>query len=115
MRNHFSASTGGQPIQIAQVATLGDTIHTATSDGALIDRLWIYVTNTSNTEQTITFEWGTAGAGNQIKVPVPCNDTILAIPGVALGGEAFQVVTAFATLTNVLNVFGYFQREQSAS
>jgi hypothetical protein len=110
MTDHLSGSTNGRPIQITQVATLGDTIHTAVATAGFVDKVWIYLSNTNNVQETVTIEFGAAGAALELDFVVPANDTTLAVAGFAIGGAAGQVITAYATLANVVNVAGYFER-----
>jgi hypothetical protein len=112
LRNHLSGSTNGQPIQVTGTNSAGAvTIHTATSTSTQIDRLFIWASNIGTTEETLTLEFGSTGAGNEIDIPVPCGDTILVVPGWALGGAASQVVEAYATTGSVINITGYIERE----
>lgn len=110
--DHLSGSTNGRPIQITGINTAAAvTIHTATATATEVDKVWCWVTNTSANEVTVTFEFGTPGAANEIHFQVPANDTILAIGGAAIGGAAGQLIEAYAGVINVLNVFGHIERQ----
>ncbi len=106
----LSGSTRGRPIQIAATATLGTTIHTATTTAGQLDRLFLWLTNTSSAAVTVTIEFGAAGTGLNVKIVVPANETVLAIDGAVIGGAATDTVTAFASTTNVINAFGRVER-----
>jgi hypothetical protein len=106
----LSGSTRGRPIQIAATATLGTTIHTATTTSGQLDRLFLWLTNTSSSAVTVTIEFGAAGTGLNVKIVVPANETVLAIDGAVIGGAATDTVTAFASVTNVVNAFGRVER-----
>lgn len=106
----FSASTRGRPVQITATATAGTTIHVATTTAGQIDRIYIYLTNTSSSAVTVTFEFGTTGAANNVSVQVPANATILAIDGAVIGGAATDTVAAFASTGSVINAIGRVER-----
>lgn len=110
--DHLSGSTNGRPIQITGTTTgTAVVLHTATATVTEIDKVWIWITNTSAVQETVTIEFGTAGAGFEIDFKVPANDAILAVAGAAIGGAAGQSIEAFATTGSVLNAFGHIERQ----
>ena len=103
----LSASTNGRGVKVAATATAGTTIHTA--DATALDEIVTYVTNTSSTDCSLTFEFGgTTSPDDNMKFIVPANETIPCIPGIPLTGSV--VVRAFAAVANVLIVFGFVNR-----
>lgn len=106
----LSGSTRGRPIQITATATLGTTLHAATTTAGEQDRIFIDLTNTSTAAVLVTIEFGAAGAGNQILVQVPPEDTLTAIDGKMLGGAATDTITAFAATGSVINAIGRVER-----
>lgn len=110
--DHLSGSTNGRPIQITGTATgTAVLLHTAVAAATEVDKVWIWVSNTSAVQETITIEFGTAGAGFELDFKVPANDTILVVAGAAIGGAASQLIEAYATTASVLNVFGHIERQ----
>tara|TARA_R110000772_G_C13310120_1_gene439939 strand:+ start:22069 stop:23541 length:1473 start_codon:yes stop_codon:yes gene_type:complete len=106
----LSGSTRGRPISIVATATLGTTLHVATTTAGELDRVFIDLTNTSAVDVLVTIEFGAAGAGNEIDVTVPANTTIPAVEGMVLGGAATDTITAFADTTAVINAVGRVER-----
>ena len=106
----LSGSTRGRPIQITATSSTGTTLHTATTTAGQIDRVFIYLTNTSSAAVTVTIEFGTTGAGSEMDVIVPANETILAVDGAVIGGAATDTVSAYATTGSVINAFGRVER-----
>jgi uncharacterized protein CbrC (UPF0167 family) len=106
----LSGSTRGRPIQITATASTGTTLHTATTTSGQLDRIFIYLTNTSTAAVTVTIEFGTTGAGNEMDIIVPANETILAVDGAVIGGAATDTITAYATTGSVINAFGRVER-----
>jgi hypothetical protein len=107
----LSGSTRGRPIQITGTNSAGAvTIHTATTTAGEIDRVFIFLTNTSTSAVTVTFEFGTTGVGNELDIVVPANETVMAINGAVIGGAATDVIEAYATTGSVVNVIGRVER-----
>jgi hypothetical protein len=110
--DHLSGSSNGRPIQITGTATgTAVTLHTAPVASTEIDKVWIWITNTSSIQETVTIELGGPGLGNELDFKVPANDTILAVAGAAVGGAVSTIIKAFATLGSVLNAFGHIERQ----
>lgn len=106
----LSGSTNGKGILVAATATLGTTIHTATTGTSNIDEITLYAVNTSTSAVKLTIEWGEATAPNgNIEYTVPAEDGLYLItPGLKLQNSL--VVTAFAGTTNVLVIHGWVNR-----
>jgi hypothetical protein len=109
MKENFSDSTDGQPIQIAATSTPGTDIHDTTA--SQFDQITIDLTNTSDIAEEVTIEFGGTGAGNQVKVTVPAQDTMRAVDKAVIGGSVtVRTIAIFATTTNVINAFGFVER-----
>lgn len=106
----LSGSTRGRPIQIAATSSPGTTLHTATTTTGQLDRVYVYLTNTSASAVLVTIEFGTTGSGNEMDIIVPANDTIVAVDGAVIGGGLTDTITAYAATTNVINAFGRIER-----
>jgi hypothetical protein len=106
----LSGSTNGKGIKIVQTATLGDTLHTAPAGTTSIDELELFITNNHTIPVTLTIEWGTATvAEGNIVLPIPSkNGLTYIVPSLLIQNSL--VITAFASVTNVLLVFGSVKR-----
>lgn len=103
----LSGSTNGRPIKVAATATAGTTLHTA--HATALDEITIYLTNTDTVDRVATIEFGgVTSPDDLVKITVPAQDTILAIPGVPVTGAV--VVACFAAAANVINAIGYVNR-----
>lgn len=102
-----SASTNGAPVKIAATATAGTLFHTASASAE--DEIYLYLANTDTVQRLVTIEWGNATApDSNIVIPVPAQDTVLAIAGVPLTNSL--TVKAFADAANKVNMYGYVNR-----
>lgn len=107
----FSGSTRGRPIQITGTTSGGaNTLHTATTTSGQVDKMFMWLTNTSTAAVTVTVEFGTTGVGNELDYVVPGNETIIAIDGAVIGGAATDTIKAYATTASVVNAFGRVER-----
>lgn len=104
-KNLLSESTLGEPIQISATSSSGELLHTAVDGYANFDELWIYASNTSASNVTLTIELGSTGLSYEVDVIVEANNTALVVPGVPMQGGG--TVRAYASATNVINVFGW--------
>lgn len=107
----LSGSTRGRPIQITGTNSAGaNTLHTATTTSGQVDRLFVYLTNTSTSAVVVTIEFGTTGTANELKVVVPANATIEAVAGAVIGGGSTDTIKAYAATGSVVNAFGRVER-----
>jgi len=107
----FSGSTRGRPIQITGTTTgTANTIHAATTTTGQLDRVFIFLTNTSVSAVIVTIEFGTTGLGNEAYIVVPAKETVLAVDGAVLGGAATDTIKAYAATGSVVNVLGRVER-----
>lgn len=106
-KNCLSGSTNGKAIKIVQTATPGTAVHTATSSSSSWDEVWIYAVNTYSSSVTLTLEWGSYTApDNNIPIVIPAYSGILLVaPGFILQNSL--AITAFASVANVIMVYGY--------
>ena len=109
-----AGSTGtGLAIKVAQTATAGTAIHTASTTTTTIDEIWLYAVNTSTSSVKLTIEWGEATApdGNIEVTILPEAGLVTVIPGLLLQGNATaKVVRAFAATANVICIHGFVNR-----
>lgn len=109
-KDKLSGSTNGKGIKVVAIATLGTTIHTAVSGTSSFDEIWIWVYNGHTVSVNLTIEWGEA--------TVPDGNTFIAIPNksgrfLIIDGRLLNnslVVTAFASVANVLVIDGYVNK-----
>lgn len=109
----LSGSTDGAGILVAQTASAGTTIHTASTTTTTFDEIWLYAVNTDTTARKLTVEWATTTAPNgNIELTVqPESGLFLVVPGLVLKGNATPlVVRAFAAAANVIVIHGYVNR-----
>lgn len=109
----LSSSTDGRAIKVANTATAGTTIHTASSVSTHFDEVWLYAQNTDTTARKLTIEWGGVSAPDDlIEITIPAESGLtLVVPGLVLKGNATpRVVSAFAANANVITIHGYVNR-----
>jgi len=106
----LSSSTDGMGIKIVATATAGTAIHTAPTDTAQFDEVWLWAVNTDTVNKTLTVEFGGATAPDQnIVMTIPSKSgPVLVVPGLILKGNATpKTVKAFAETANVITVTGF--------
>jgi hypothetical protein len=110
----LSGSTQGKGIKIAAIATPGTMLHTTGTSVAILDVVWLYLTNSDTSARKVTIEWGgVAVPDDNIEVTIPAEGGLtLAIPGLTLvgTGAAGNIIRAFCATTNVVMAFGYVDR-----
>ena len=109
LKRKLSGSTDGLPIKITQVATAGDTIHTAvagTTPGTF-DEIWLWAYNGDTVSRNLTIEFGGASVPDQniVLTLAAKSGLILIVPGLIL--QNGKVVTAFASAANVVTISGF--------
>lgn len=102
----LSGSTNGDPIAVAATATPGTTVHTsrAVTAAGSMDEVWLWLTNQTSNDAVATVELTTTTGSKNIKVTVPANDSVLAIPGVPVRNAG--VVGVFGA-ASTFAAFGY--------
>lgn len=106
----LSASTDGRAIKVAATATAGTTIHTGSTNTAVLHEVWLYAMNTDTTARKLTIEWGsTSSPDDLIELTVPAESgLVLVVPGLLIKGNASAlVVRAFAASANVVTINGF--------
>jgi len=107
-------SSSGIPIAVAGITSGSPTtIHTTQNSATAFDEIWLYATNTDSAARTLTIQYGGSGTINQIQQTIPANSGLtLIIPGLILAGTGSvgNTVTAYASVTNVVNISGYVNR-----
>lgn len=106
----LSGSTNGRPIKIAQSATPGTLIHTATSSSGVLDEVWLWATNTDISARKLTIELGgVTSPDDLIEVTIPAESGLYQIlPGLVLNGGV--VIRCFVSSANTVNVVGFVNR-----
>lgn len=106
----LSGSTDGRPILVAATASAGTTIHTGSSTSTTIHEVWLYASNPSNAQRTLTIQWGGTTSPNDhfVLFLPPQSGLIVIAPGLILKGNATPlVIRAFADSANQVNISGY--------
>ena len=109
----LSGSTNGKAFLIDNV---GVTIHTAAAGTGTTDRIWVWATNTTGAACTITVYHGAVVAANIIghAIPITANGVpVLIVPGIPLNNAT--VLSAVASVTNVVSVAGYVDRQTTGT
>jgi len=108
-KRKLSGSTDGMPIKVVATATLGTTIHTsvAGTTAGTFDEVWLYAYNGHTTTVTLTIEYGGATVPDQnIIITLAAKSGLtLIVPGLIL--QNAKVVTAFASVANVITLSGW--------
>jgi hypothetical protein len=107
----LSGSVDGKQIKVTGVNTAASVlIHTAIEGTVGKDEIWLYATNSQATQVDLALEWGGVVVPDDlIKVSIPGKAGLfLVIPGLTLQNS--RVITAFASVANVLMISGYVNR-----
>ena len=110
-KQKLSGSTDGKGIKItSNTGGSGDTIHTAVTGTTDYDEVWIYAYNSSASSVNVTIEFGgTTSPDNVITQAVPAQSGLyLLVPGLPLHNAS--VVSAYASVVNVVTVYGFVNR-----
>ena len=107
------SATAADDGQAFPVVSSHDTVHTGPSLATSYDEIWIYASNASASDVTLTIGWGEEPSTND-DLEIVMNVTAktgyhMLIPGLILKGNASTalVVTAYASATNAVNLTGY--------
>jgi len=109
----LSGCTQGTGIKLTDTGTSGNTdagylIHTAVTGTTDIDEVWLYASNVNTAAVVLTVEFGGVDTDDKIIATIQPNETVLVVPGFPIHNGLF--VKAFASVANVINVFGYVNR-----
>lgn len=106
-KEFLSGSTNGRPIEVAQTATAGTLLHTASASAK--DEVWLWATNNDTEDRVLTIEFGGVTAtDDHIVETIPAKSTVLVVPGAPISNSL--AVRAFAAAANVINCFGHVNR-----
>jgi hypothetical protein len=105
----LSGSVNGTGILLENTPSTPTLIHTV-AIAPTIDEIWIWAVNTTGTQQTATFFFGSVNAGkDKIVITLEPNEGLVTVvPGLPL--TAGVTVNAFCGNSNAVNVFGYVNR-----
>tara|TARA_R110000868_G_C10714627_1_gene750264 strand:+ start:184 stop:534 length:351 start_codon:yes stop_codon:yes gene_type:complete len=105
----FSESTDGMGVLVVATATTGTSIHTAGSGTTNWDEVWVYANNSHSADVLLTIEYGGVAAKDLVQFTVPLKSGLnLIIPGLIL--QNAKVITAFASVANVIGLTGFVNR-----
>jgi len=106
----LSGSTNGRVIPVVATSTPGTLIHTA--HATALDEVYLWATNVSISDSTITLQWGgvTAPGDNIVSAyNIPAlSQIVLICPGICLTSSL--VVRCWSTAASSVNVYGYVNR-----
>ena len=107
-RNHLSECADGVPIALAIDTGNYTAIHTCTTTTADFEEVWLWLSNISTATEIVTLTFGGTSDNNKIKIQVPAEATVLAVPGWTFQGKSGGVeITGASTTANKVNVHGY--------
>ena len=111
-KHKLAQSSNARGILVAAVSSPGTIIHTTTTVSATIDEVWLYASNTDTTARKLTLEWGGTGSGDLIELTIAAESgLVLVSAGLILQySGSTTTIAAFASLTNVINIYGYVNR-----
>lgn len=106
-REPLSGASDYRPIQITGTTNVtANAIHTA--DASLEDSIYLWAVNRDTAKQTLTLQLGQQAAARQVPIDLEPNRPELVLEGQPLTNS--QILDAFASLTNVISVWGYVNR-----
>jgi hypothetical protein len=103
----LSASTNGTGIVVAQTATPGTLIHTATNTIDEVDEVWLWAYNSDNANATLSIEWVNATLPRKVTIPLQTG-LVPIIPGLIL--LAGSTVKISANGPNIIMIDGFVNR-----
>tara|TARA_R110002012_G_scaffold97961_2_gene235116 strand:- start:22 stop:381 length:360 start_codon:yes stop_codon:yes gene_type:complete len=107
-RDHLSGAANGIPIALAIDSGTFTTIHSITTTVADFEEVYIWLSNINTSQEIVTLTFGGTSDVNKIKVKVPPESTVLAVPGWTFqGASGPNTITGGSTTANKVNVHGY--------
>lgn len=108
----LSGSTNGREIPVVATATPGTLIHTAVVGTTSFDEIYLWASNVTGSDATLTIEWGgVTDPGDhlvkQYTIPAHSAPTPISL-GLALNNGL--VVRAFSGTASAINLAGYVNR-----
>ena len=109
-KNLLSQSASGESILIELSASPGRLLHTAVPTATGADEIWLYASNSSESDCILTLNWGTSGTRDTLAriVIQAYAGPILIIPGLVLNSSAS--IYAYASTLSAVNMVGYVNR-----
>jgi len=108
----LSSSDDGEMVVVVATATVGTTIHTATTQTSTsrYDEVWLFASNSHSAAVDLTMEIDIANSStSKFKVSIPKDDGLFVVlPGVSIHNG--KKITAFASVASVINVVGYVEQ-----
>lgn len=110
--NVLSGSTNGRPIPVAATATPGTLIHTAIAGTAGFDEVYLWASNVTAANATLTVELGgVSDPGDHLVkgyiLPANSGPIPIAVGQRVQGGVA---VRAFSATASAINITGFYNR-----
>lgn len=108
-RNILSGSTHGRPLALAADSGNFTAVHTGPTTAADLIEIYLYLSNISTSQEIVTIAIGGTADGDKIKVKVPAESTVLALPGITIKGDGGSgvAITAASTTAAKVNATGY--------
>ena len=105
-------STNGRGILVAATSSPGTLIHTTSTTATTIDEVWLYAQNSDTTARKLTIEWGGTGSGDILESTIPAESGLYLISAglILLYSGSTTTINAFASVTNVIGIYGYVNR-----
>jgi hypothetical protein len=108
IRNHLTECANGIPITLPLDTGQYIKIHEITTTGADFEEVWIWLANINTITETVTLTFGGTADVNKVKILVPAQSVVLAVPGWTFQGTAGpKEITGASTTAAKVNVFGY--------
>jgi hypothetical protein len=107
-KQKLSGSTNGRGIKVVRTATAGTDIHDAHASD--LDEVWLWAYNSHTAPVVLTIEMGgTTDPDDHIVMTLPFDSgAITIVPGLLMSGSLG--VAAFASVTNVVVIYGFVNR-----
>lgn len=110
--HYLSGSTDGAIIPVAATATPGTLIHTASATVDEMDEVYLYASNVTGTDATLTIEWGgVSDPGSHLvhALVIPANSQAEPVAtGQRIGNGL--IVRAFSGTAGAINISGGVNR-----
>ena len=109
IRHHLTGSTDGVPFALAVDSGTLTVVHATTTTTADFEEVWIWLSNINTSTEIVTLAFGGTADVNKMKIQVPAESTVLAVPGITFQGKTSTGVTIAggSTTANKVNVFGH--------
>jgi len=108
IRDHLSGCANGIPAALAADSGTFTEIHSITTTTADFTEVWIWLSNISTATEVVTLRFGGTSDNNKVKVVVPAEATVLAVPGWTFqGASGPNKIEGASTTADKVNVHGY--------